>query len=349
MKNDLKQHKLFFYGLLGLTAFGAYKILSSYIPIILLAIICSILLYPVYEWLRKTTKWRPIIVSTITISGALLLIGIPLVKTASSIVSEVSQFSYTNSFQSNLKNLKLNTALESINTTIAQIPGTKAQLTEVNITEYISSASKPISSFLLDKLVTVGASSASFVSSFFIFIILLFTILPVVSKMRRYIEKLSPLPDKIDRLYLDRATAMTIAMMKGTILIAILQGISAGFLLLIVGVDYILTLTLVMIFLSIIPVVGTTIITLPIGIYLLITGNIIGGLILILGQLLIISNIDNVLRPQLVSKKAQLHPILLLLGVFGGIRLFGFFGFIYGPVIMILFVTSLEIYLKHYR
>ena len=256
MKNDLKQYKYFFYGLLGLTAFGAYKVLSSYIPIILLATICSLLLYPTYKWLIKTTKWRPIIITTITILGALLLIGIPLIKTASSIVSEISRFSYSNPYQSNLKNLKLNSALESINTTIAQIPGITTQLREDDITEYVSSAAKPISTFLLDKLVSVGMSSASFISSFFIFIILLFTILPVVSNMRRYIQKLSPLPDKIDSLYLDRATAMTISMMKGTILIAILQGISAGFLLLIVGVDYVLTLTLVMIFLSIIPVVG---------------------------------------------------------------------------------------------
>jgi len=73
------------------------------------------------------------------------------------------------------------------------------------------------------------------------------------------------------------------------------------------------------------------------------------GWLIIAGSILIVSNIDNVLRPKLVSKDAVLNPALLLLGVFGGIQMFGFFGFIYGPVLMIFLTTTLELYFKYYQ
>ena len=70
---------------------------------------------------------------------------------------------------------------------------------------------------------------------------------------------------------------------------------------------------------------------------------------IIAGSLLLVSNIDNLIRPRLVSKDAYLNPALILLAAFGGLSLFGLLGVIYGPIIVIFFVTTIEIYLKHYQ
>ena len=115
------------------------------------------------------------------------------------------------------------------------------------------------------------------------------------------------------------------------------------------GVEYLLSLTLLMMLLSIVPVVGTAFVTVPIGLYMLFTGDFIGAAIVLLGQIIVISNVDNIIRAELVSHDTQLHPALMLISIIGGLQVFGFLGLIYGPVIMILFLTSLEIYTKHYK
>ena len=65
--------------------------------------------------------------------------------------------------------------------------------------------------------------------------------------------------------------------------------------------------------------------------------------------MIVIANVDNVLRPMLVSDKAKINPVLVILSVIGGLKVMGMLGVIYGPVIMILFVTAVEIYKKYYR
>jgi predicted PurR-regulated permease PerM len=86
----------------------------------------------------------------------------------------------------------------------------------------------------------------------------------------------------------------------------------------------------------------------PIGICMMLTGNIMGGLIVILGHLLIVTNIDNILRPRLVPAEAKLDSALMILSVFSGIALLGFLGIVVGPVIMIIIVTTIIVYSEVY-
>jgi predicted PurR-regulated permease PerM len=94
---------------------------------------------------------------------------------------------------------------------------------------------------------------------------------------------------------------------------------------------------------------GVNALTIPVGIVHFLLGNTWQGVVIIALSLLLVSQIDNVIRPRLVSKEAYLNPALVLLAAFGGLSLFGFLGVIYGPIIVIFFVTTIEIYLDHYR
>jgi hypothetical protein len=99
--------------------------------------------------------------------------------------------------------------------------------------------------------------------------------------------------------------------------------------------------------LSLIPLIGISLVAWPIGIVLLLSGNTWQGLFVIGAFILIVANIDTALRPVLVPKDAYLNPALLILGVFGGLSLMGLIGALYGPVILILLVTSIEVYTKY--
>ena len=100
--------------------------------------------------------------------------------------------------------------------------------------------------------------------------------------------------------------------------------------------------------LSIIPL-GSGIVTIPFGIGMMLFGNIAGGAFVVLFHLIGITNVDNFLRPILVPKEARLDPALMLLSVFSGIAMFGFFGIVLGPVLMIVIVTTLSVYLAVYK
>jgi predicted PurR-regulated permease PerM len=167
-------------------------------------------------------------------------------------------------------------------------------------------------------------------------------------KLVELAKQASPLDNEIDNLYLKRIAAMSIAMVKGTFIIALLNALVTGFFLWIAGVDYVAFWILISLFVSLIPL-GAGIVSVPIGVVLILTGNIWQGLLQIISYLLIVSNIDNLLRPKLVPKESGLHPALTILGIFGGIKLFGFLGIIFGPMLMIFLVTTFEVYMKYYR
>jgi predicted PurR-regulated permease PerM len=98
-----------------------------------------------------------------------------------------------------------------------------------------------------------------------------------------------------------------------------------------------------MAFLSIIPLVGAFVVFIPAAIILAITGSWVKGLIVILFGTIVISQIDNVLRPMLIAGKTAMHPLLLFFSIMGGIAMFGLLGLVLGPIVAAIFVTLLKI------
>jgi len=144
---------------------------------------------------------------------------------------------------------------------------------------------------------------------------------------------------------------VTFAVFYGNIFVAIIQGILGGVGFFVLGVESPVLWGFVMILFALIPYFGTAIIWLPAALNLLFKGYLENdasytarGIILIVYGILVISSIDNILKPRLIGSKAQVHPVLVLLGVLGGLSLFGFIGLILGPVMLALLMTFVDIY-----
>ena len=164
---------------------------------------------------------------------------------------------------------------------------------------------------------------------------------------RKILEKILyyiPLGHEEEELMLDRFRSITRATIKGTIVIGIIQGSLGGIGFYFAGINGAAFWGTIMIILSIIPGIGTALIWVPAVVYLVATGDITKGLILGAYCAAIVGTVDNVLRPVLVGRDAQMPDLLILLGTLGGIFLFGVIGFIIGPVICGLFLTVWEIY-----
>jgi predicted PurR-regulated permease PerM len=138
---------------------------------------------------------------------------------------------------------------------------------------------------------------------------------------------------------------MTKGMVKGQFIIAFLQGLTDASLLAAGGLSDLFFFFLILLTaFSIIPL-GGGVIAIPIGVVMLLTGHVWQGLLVIIGHIIIVTNIDNVLRPKLVPKDAKLDGALTILAVFAGIKIFGFLGIVIGPVLMIIITTTVKVFI----
>ena len=141
----------------------------------------------------------------------------------------------------------------------------------------------------------------------------------------------------------DNFIRVTRATIKGSIVVAVVQGVIGGVTFGLLGIQGAMLWGVVMGFLSLIPAIGTGLVWVPVAIYLLVTGALVKGLILIGCGVLIIGMVDNVLRPILVGRDTRLPDYLVLISTLGGMEVFGFNGFVIGPVVAALFLSTWNI------
>jgi len=140
----------------------------------------------------------------------------------------------------------------------------------------------------------------------------------------------------------ERFTSAARATLKGTLVIAFLQGSLGGLLFFAVGIEGALVWWVLMVFLAVIPGVGCSIVWLPACIAMLFTGHIWEGVVIFVTGVLVISSVDNILRPILVGRDIQMHPLLILFSTLGGIAGFGISGVVIGPIITALLLSLWE-------
>ena len=135
----------------------------------------------------------------------------------------------------------------------------------------------------------------------------------------------------------------------GYIIVAALQSLVAYIVYTIFGIKGSLVLAVLTFILVFLPMIGATLIWIPLGILKIASGDIAGGLLFMVVSLVFISGIDNVLRPFFLKDRIQLHPLIILFSILGGLFAFGFNGFILGPVVVIFFLTVLDLFLTEHK
>ncbi len=350
--NDVSQNRFFFYGLLGLSVAAAYLLLRPYLGVIALALITVIIFRPLYVFLYRRLGRRRGLATTVTILFLLLVVLVPLALIAQRIQVQVSLLvGEAGEFTDALDEL-FNTLIGQTNTLLTRIPFLQIdELTSRSmlnmLREYSGTLSSAAGTYLGNTLLSIGSSSLDSIVRIVIFLVLLAVMFPSFPRDMQMLKRMSPLDDDLDQLYIDKLSVMAKAMVRGVFIIALAQGLTQGLFYWIAGVPYLFFLTLFSIIAAMLPL-GAGIVAFPVGLVLLAMGLYWQAGLVIGGYLIIVNQIDNVLRPMLVSKEAYLNPALLLLSAFGGLNLFGLLGVIYGPMVMIFIKTTFEIYLEYY-
>lgn len=328
-----------------LAALVAGLILVQFAPTIIVAIIFAVVFVPINNWLTKKTKRKNFSI-TLTTLLSIFTILLPLTIVVWISVDQVEQMitDVNTAINTDSQFLQEDELIIYVNERLDSLTDGRVQISIEQVQQFALETAQKIGEGMLNFLTSTIGGIPQLVTNIIIFFYVFVALLGNYKKVLDFLRKLNPLGDDVSHLFLDRAQGMTNAMVKGQFVVAISQGVIGAVSLYIAGLGYFSFFALILSVLSLIPL-GGGIITIPIGIIMILFGNISGGLIVLLTHFLIVTNIDNYIRPKLVPEEIALHPALTMISVFSGLALFGFLGIVVGPVILIIALTMLQIYI----
>lgn len=192
-------------------------------------------------------------------------------------------------------------------------------------------------------VLSIGGGALSFVLSFVIALYVMFFLLRDGDRIGRIVLSSAPIERSIADRLADRFLRIVRATIKGTGVVGLVQGTVGGIMLALVGVPSAFLLGVMMVILAIIPVIGTAAVWAPAGIWLIVSGSVWQGAFVLGFGFIVISNIDNVLRPILVGRDTGIPDWIILVTTLGGISLAGFSGIVLGPLVGGLFLACWSI------
>lgn len=200
------------------------------------------------------------------------------------------------------------------------------------------------SGWLVSVLKSATLGSVSVLLSFFVVLYTMFFFLIDGDRLLFYMLYYLPLDDDDETKLLARFTSVARATLKGTAVVGFLQGGLAGIALYFAGIPSALFWSFAMMLLSVVPGVGAALVWVPAVAYLLFDGQFVTAFLLTIFCALVVGTLDNVLRPRLVGNDTQMHELMIFFSTLGGLLMFGFMGFVIGPIIAALFVSLWELY-----
>jgi predicted PurR-regulated permease PerM len=205
-----------------------------------------------------------------------------------------------------------------------------------------------VTQFVAAQTLAVGQNALTTAVMFGLMLYLLFFFFRDGDRIMRGIIRALPMGDEREIRLFSKFAQVSRATVKGTLVVAVVQGALGGVLFALVGIQAAIFWAVVMGILSLLPAVGAGLVWAPAAIILLATGSIWQGVVVILGGTFVIGLIDNLLRPILIGRETQMPDYLILLATLGGLSVFGLAGFVAGPIIAALFLVMWEMFADEY-
>jgi len=340
--SSLEHRFLLLFVVIATIAFG--WLIGPFVGAILWGVIAAILFAPLNARLLRAIPTRHNLVALITLLVIVAVVIVPALLLGTALLGQASAVY-----------LKLQTGEIDLNRIFIeaerQLPQVARNwLADLGLTDFEAireRVSRGIaSSFqtLAGKAFSVGQSAFWFFLSLGVMLYLTFFLLRDGRTLVPKIERCLPLAVGQRDLLIAKFIAVIRATIKGSIIVAVLQGLIGGTVFWSLGIGGALLWGVAMGIFSLFPAIGTGFIWVPVTVYLLVTGDVWQAGALFLCGLFIIGTVDNIIRPILVGHDARLPDYVVLITTLGGFELMGFNGFVIGPVIAALFIAAWEIF-----
>ncbi len=333
-------------GLAGLILALGLRLFLPFFEPITWAIILALFFYPVYRWLRRILRGSEGLASLGMCLLIIAFIIIPVFALLGSLTSEVIRV-YSevedNLQAGNFTIVPNKERFPILNKTVSH--ALKALKThEGRVKEALTDFSKKTGEFFLRQGTVVFKNVASIIFDAALMIVTLYYLFRDGEQMLQTFKDLLPLPRQDVERFAGLTSDVLSATLYGNLLTTFIQAGLGIFILWVLGFSAPLLWGMLMGLASFVPMLGTSIVWIPATLYLFVTGFYLKGAILLIYSVLIISQIDYFLRPYFISGKTQLHTLFLFFSILGGLRVFGFLGFVLGPILIALCVSILELY-----
>ncbi len=347
MKHNLNSTYLLI--LIVLAGICAYLVFKPFLVALFLAFILSQLFKKWYKKINQKFGGRSSLAALTLCIILFFILVIPFFITASLIAKEATdlyQDIQKTDWQAQLKSFSASPIFKNVG---IDFPSIDLQNIGAENSQEITGNLQNAGNLIFSALKKTYQGVTHFVFMTFVVFFSLYYLFKDGDVIIKKIMALSPLKDSQESQLLKNFVSVSKATLKGSLVIAIIQGALMTILFLFTGVPSPVIWGVITVLFSLIPMVGAGIVWLPAGIIMLILGNIWQGLTIIIFGALVVSTIDNFLRPRLVGQETSLHPILVFLSTIGGIALFGLVGILLGPVIIVLFISLLDIYQVEFK
>jgi predicted PurR-regulated permease PerM len=349
MGRNCDNNKLVTFLAIGLAGLILAMGLSLFLPFfepIAWAIILGLFFYPIYRWMRRTLKVSEGLASLGMCILIIAFIIIPVFALLGSLTTEVIRV-YTE-IQGDLNAGDFTIVLGKNKSPILNKTVTKAldilKSHEARGKEILNDLSKKMGEFFLKQGTVIFKNVANIIFKTALMLITLFYIFKDGDRMLQTFKDLLPLSKHDVESFTKAMDDVLSATLYGNLLNAFIQGSLGFFIMWSLDFSAPLLWGIIMGLTTFIPMIGPALVWFPATIYLFLAGLYLKAAILLAFSVLIISQIYYFMRPLFISGKTQIHALILFFSILGGLSVFGFLGFILGPILMALCVSILELY-----
>lgn len=328
--------KYFFFGLLFVTFVFTFLIFQPFWIVLVLGASFSTVLYPVYEWFNRKlpTTW---LASLLTLLFFILVLCVPLFSIGSIVFNQSQDLYHSVVSKGNVFPF------------IASIGDKINQILPSGISFDINEKISALVSFLTNNIAKIFTTTLSALFSFVLLFLSIFYFLKDGKEWKKTLLKLSPLSDTNNEKITNKLSETINGIMKGTLFIALIQGVLMSIGLTVFGVPNAAIWGTVAAVTSLIPSVGTALVSVPAVIFLFATDHVVPAIGLAVWSMIVVGTIDNFLTPYIIGRKIHIPPFLILFSVLGGITLLGPVGVLIGPLAVSLLYTLTEMYQNEFK
>ncbi len=327
-----KRTTLWFLGILTLLVLGfAFVIARPFLYSLAEAIVLAVVFYPAYQRILKWTKGKAAAASLLSVLALLFLFGMPIfviiVLVAREAVTAAHYLTRQSAEQGGFA-LFVTTVAERSLTFL----GRWIDLSKYDLRGAVTSHVQQAGVWVLGSGASVLANFATLIVQSLITLVVVFFFFRDGRGWIQQAEETIPLPPGLAKKLFSNIADTIVANVYGIVSVGAAQGVLTGIALAIVGLQSALLLGLCAAFASIVPVAGAALVWVPAGLYLIFTGAIWKAIFVLVWGVAVVSTSDNIIRPWVVGGRVELHPLVLVFSILGGVQAFGFLGLFLGPV-----------------
>lgn len=314
-----------------LSLYGVHLVFQPFYKSILWAVVLGVTFWPVYKRVCLLLRGRSSISSLVVVAGIILFFLIPASLVIKSLISQVA-FAYE--------------ALQPLIPDLMDRASYIIPIKDESIKETIIDNLKEFGKEIIAQLSAVTGNILSVIFQSAVTVIVLFFIFRDGERLLEKIKDADLIPDRGVDIFIRETGEVIKAVIYGVIITAMIQGVLGGIGFWMLGLPAPVLFGSIMFILAIIPFAGTPVVWLPASFWLIYNGMIGKGIFLLIWGVLVISMIDNFLRPYFISKRLGFHVLLTFIGIVGGLMAFGFLGIFLGPLLLAISIRLFEMYLS---